>query len=405
MNQTPLIQTLRLRQFLSFGPDTEVLKLQPLNVLIGPNSSGKSNVIEALNLLRATADDLIAPIRAGGGVAEWLWKGDEPQSTATLETTIHYPAGKPLRHHLAFRATGQRFELADEFIDNARFDSPKSSAQFFYRFDNGRPVITASKVTETTGSKNGEQYVKRSLNQHNFNLDQSVLSQRKDPEQYPEITYLGQQYQQIKLYRDWHVGRYAPLRLPQRTDLPQDFLLEDGSNLGLVLNDLLYRSGLEAILLHELQEFHDKFRRISVRVQGGTLQVFLEEKGFSQPIPTTRLSDGTLRYLCLLAILCHPEPPPLIAIEEPELGLHPDILPRLGKLLQEASQRTQLVITTHSNALVDAFSATPEVVIVCEKEAGATVLQRLEKPELDLWLEQYTLGQLWRRGEIGGNRW
>ena len=122
-------------------------------------------------------------------------------------------------------------------------------------------------------------------------------------------------------------------------------------------------------------------------------------------IPATRLSDGSMRYLCLLAILCDPNPPPLIGIEEPELGLHPDILPKVADLLLQASQRTQLIVTTHSDVLVDALSDYPETIVVCEKHHGITTMRRLDKETLSPWLEKYRLGELWTRGDIGGTRW
>ena len=93
------------------------------------------------------------------------------------------------------------------------------------------------------------------------------------------------------------------------------------------------------------------------------------------------------------------------SIEEPELGLHPDIIPDIADLLVEASKRTQLVITTHSDILIDALTDVPESVIVCEKREGATHLRRLERENLKLWLKRYRLGELWSKGEIGGNRW
>ena len=133
------------------------------------------------------------------------------------------------------------------------------------------------------------------------------------------------------------------------------------------------------------------------------MQVFFTEGDFV--IPATRLSDGTLRYLCLLAILCDPEPPPLICIEEPELGLHPDILPKLGDLLRAASQRTQIIVTTHSDILVDTMTDTPAAVVVCTRTQGQTLMERLNTVDLAEWLKRYRLGQLWTKGEIGGNRW
>ena len=111
------------------------------------------------------------------------------------------------------------------------------------------------------------------------------------------------------------------------------------------------------------------------------------------------------RSLCLLAILLHPTPPPLICIEEPELGLHPDVMPAIAKLLKQASERTQLIVTTHSEVLIDSLSDSPEDVVVCEKNDGCTTFNRLDADELKVWLEDYSLGNLWRSGQIGGNRW
>jgi predicted ATPase len=189
-----------------------------------------------------------------------------------------------------------------------------------------------------------------------------------------------------------------------KADLPDDFLEENASNLGLIFNDLEHRPGWKE-LLEKLRLFSESFDDISVKVHGGTVQIFLHEKGMDQPIPATRLSDGTLRFLCLLAILCHPSPPPLICIEEPELGLHPDILPSLAEIIKEASARTQLIITTHSDVFVDAFTDEPESVVVCEKENGSTTMKRLDRQALSEWLQKYALGELWRMGEIGGKRW
>lgn len=152
--------------------------------------------------------------------------------------------------------------------------------------------------------------------------------------------------------------------------------------------------------LASLYEGIDDF---DVKIEGGTIQVFLHEGDIT--IPATRLSDGTLRYLCLLAILCDPDPPPLVCIEEPELGLHPDVLPTLADLMKAASQRTQLIVTTHSDILVDAMSDQPESVLVVEKVDGNTRIERLSNAKLEPWLEKYRLGQLWTRGEIGGTRW
>jgi len=119
-----------------------------------------------------------------------------------------------------------------------------------------------------------------------------------------------------------------------------------------------------------------------------------------------RMSDGTLKFLSLLAALFNPNPPPLICIEEPDLGLHPDALQLVAEALVEASESTQLVVTTHSEALVDALTDRPESVLVCERDFdNGTQMNRLSKADLKEWLDRYSLGQLWRKGEIGGGRW
>jgi predicted ATPase len=236
-------------------------------------------------------------------------------------------------------------------------------------------------------------------------LDQSIVSQRKDPDQYPEVTYLGSEYAKIRLFREWNLGRNTQPRRPQPTDLASDFLREDAANIALVLNDLEHRSNLRASLVDRLKDADESIVDFSTKVQGGTIQLYLHYSGLRSPVPATRLSDGTVRYLCLLAVLCHPEPPPLVCLEEPELGLHPDLLPRLADLLVAASHRMQLIVTTHSDVLVDGFTQVPEAVVICEKRNGSTTMSRRTGPELTSWLKDYGLGQLWRRGEIGGNRW
>lgn len=395
-DKLPLIQSIKLQNFLSFGPTPMELELKSLNVLIGPNGSGKSNLIEAIGFLSSAAKDLIAPIR-DGGVSEWLWKGDIKTPIAEIEATINYPsAAMPIRHHIAFTKEGQRFKLEDESIENVRPEGPKhKDVRFFYRFQKGRPVIN---ICESGDFK------ERKLQWGDLDFDQSVLSQRKDPDRYPEITYLGNQYTKIRLYREWNFGRNTPPRVPQKADLPDDFLEENASNLGLILNDLEHQPGWKE-MLDKLKLFSGTFDDISIKVHGGTVQVFLHEKSINQPIPATRLSDGTLRFLCLLAILCHPNPPPLICIEEPELGLHPDIMTTLAEIIKQASTRTQLIITTHSDVLVDAFSEEPEFILVCEKEHNSTTMKRLDRQALSEWLKKYALGELWRMGEIGGKRW
>jgi predicted ATPase len=396
------LRTIRIRNLLSFGPDTPDLELLGLNVLIGPNGSGKSNLIDAIGLLQAAPSNLLDAIQAGGGIAEWLWKGSERTPTAEIDGTIFNPHGKmPLRHRLALSMVGQRAELVDEAIENEG-PTPQSGRDdvfFYYRYQRGRPVLNVKADLDSDGR------ARRELRREDLAIDQSVLSQRKDPDQYPELTYLGREYAKVRLFREWNLGRNSQPRKPQPADLVSDFLREDAANAGLVLNDLEHRPNLRGVLVEKLKDADGSIEDFSTKVLGGTIQLFLHYSGLKYPVPATRLSDGTMRYLCLLAVLCHPSPPPLVCLEEPELGLHPDLLPGLADLLIDASHRTQLIVTTHSDTLVDGLSKAPEAIVVCEKERSCTKMERRTRAELATWLNDYGLGQLWRRGEIGGNRW
>ncbi|MCB2261655.1 MAG: AAA family ATPase [Candidatus Thiosymbion ectosymbiont of Robbea hypermnestra] len=387
-----LIKSIKLENLLSFGPETEALEMGPLNVLIGPNGSGKSNLIEAIGLLQAAPKDLTAPIREGGGIHDWIWRGEPEAMSAYIELVLESPGGpQALTYRLGFAEKGQRFELTDEAIELAQPDADHDRPYRFFAQNNGQAVLK------------GKDGIPRELQSEEINPEHSILAQIKDPDRYPELTYLGAIFSRMRLYREWCFGHYTSPRRPQKADLPNDFLDENGKNLGLILNRLQREPKAKSRILEVLRELYEGVSDFGVMIEGGTVQVFLQEGNIS--VPATRLSDGTLRYLCLLAILCHPTPPPLVCIEEPELGLHPDILPTLGDLLREASERCQLVVTTHSDVLVDTLTDTPDSVVVCEKHAGRTEMRRLDKTDLADWLRRYSLGELWSKGELGGNRW
>ena len=391
IHQCTKLRQITLCNLLSFGPNTKPLDLENLNILIGPNGAGKSNLIEAVALMRAAPGDIRSIVRRGGGVDEWIWKGGKGLP-ASIDFVFDNPKGRqPIRHVVSFEKEELGFRLEDERIENETADRGEDRPYFFYRFDQGNPVINTAKEKE------------RSLAHETVDSERSILAQRRDPEWYPELSYLAEIYEKVRIYREWAFGRNAVFREPQKADMRNDRLEEDFSNLGLFLNRLRRTPKAKAAILESLCDLYDGVTDFDVSIEGGTVQVFFTEGDFV--IPATRLSDGTLRYLCLLAILVDPSPPPLICIEEPELGLHPDILPKLADLMIAAAERTQLIVTTHSDILVDAMTERPETVVVCEKHEGMTQLRRLRKAELAVWLDKYRLGQLWTKGQIGGTRW
>lgn len=396
-----LLQRIRLSGILSFGPGRE-WPLGPLNVLIGPNGCGKSNFIDILGLLKAAPSDIHLAFRESGGVDEWLWKkGAHKFKFAAVSVALKSPDDNGLEYQIGFTSLKQRCGIVQELLfSRTHSDAGQSSLHADDKIYYSRIKDERRAILRPQGGKPDQ---KRRDLRVELESHQSVLALRKDPDHYPEITYVGKQFSKMQFYRSWTFGRDAVPRSPQRTDLPNRYLEEDGSNLGLVLNRLARSYEVKRKLVGALRNLYDGISDFHVNVDSGTVQVYLQEDTIS--IPATRLSDGTLRYLCLLAILCDPEPPPVICLEEPELGLHPDVLPGLVDLMREASSRCQLVVTTHSDTLIDALSDTPESVVVCEKDDEGTQLKRLEGETLAAWLAQYRLGELWSSGEIGGNRW
>lgn len=402
-----MLHSIQMRNFLSFGPQSDAIKLQPLNVIIGPNGSGKSNLLEGIALMQSAPGQLNTPIREGGGIHDWLWKGGKELPTASLEATVDplLPTLQemPIRYRFDFTESGKRFEIVDERIENADPYPQHDDPYFYYRYENGHPVLNIREVSNQEDSNQERKRVPRNLRREDVDPEKSILAQRRDPDIYPEITRLAENLSNIRIYRDWSMGRYTPPRLPQPADLSNKWLEENGRNLGLVLNRLKRNAETKQILLEQFRAIYSEAQDYDVMIEGGTVQIFVQEERFN--VPATRLSDGTLRYLALLAILYDPTPPPLICIDEPELGLHPDLINHVADGLRYASERTQLVVTTHSTVLVDAFSDTPGAILVCDKIGDSSSVRRLNPEQMKPWLEKYRLGELWTSGEIGGTRW
>jgi len=388
------LRSIRLKNLLSYGSEGASLELEPLNVLIGPNAAGKSNLIAAISLLAAAPRDLLKPIREGGGVAEWIWKGSGEHRSGEVEVVLQSsPSAQALTYSLEITGEQDRFRIGRERLAEAAAPEKVFFSTDGYNAILPRQLAGAGWISDSASPRS-------SLRQQ-----QSVLSQVKEELIYPQLTHVGEKLGQIRFFREWALGRQSPVRQPQRTDLPDDFLLEDASNLAVIVNDLLKSVETKKILIEKLKLCDEKVEDLTARIEGGLIQLFLHETGHRMPVPAVRLSDGMLRYLILLAILCHPNPPPLICLEEPEIGLHPDLLPTVADLLVEAAQRTQLIVTTQSSTLVSCLSESPEAVVVCERDDAGTNLRRLEPAKLHFWLDRHDLGEIWSMGEIGGNRW
>ena len=385
------LKSLELKNFLSFGSSAAPLEMRPLNVLIGPNGVGKSNLVESRNLMRSAPNpsekaDMLAAINAGGGVREWIWKGGDESASASIDAIVDHPSGgKALRYHLGFSGANDQFAITEERIENHPADGEDD---FHYKFADGKSLMNVA-----------SSHFSGIVEQDDLNERASMLSQYKSQKFYPEVTHIAHQFSSIKIYGEWDVGRKSSLRRHQRTDLPSGQLLPNADNLYMVLSRLGNDPTLKRRLLELVERLDHRFKDFGLEVIAGSMQAILHDG--DHVIPAPRLSSGTLRLLCLITVLCNPEAGSLVCIEEPELGLHPSVLPVVADLLVDASERTQLIVTTHSRLLVDALTYTPESVVVASRGDEGTRLDRLSKADLEVWLKKYSLGDLWRIGEIG----
>ena len=182
-----LIRRLKVSGLLSFGPKGIDLSMEPLNVLIGPNGSGKSNLLEVLGLLRAAPKNLAEPVKRRGGIWEWLWKGKESPGAGTVEVIVDSPDGeRPLRHTLTVVDNGGRLQVIEEGVVDAGVS--ESDADWCYRLSEGRHAITL-RPRDTARIEVAHSEAK---------LEESVLSQIRDPHMYPALSVLQERYERIR---------------------------------------------------------------------------------------------------------------------------------------------------------------------------------------------------------------
>jgi predicted ATPase len=250
----------------------------------------------------------------------------------------------------------------------------------------------------------GRRRRERSLSAGEYSSFASILAQIRDVGQYPEITHLAALYSQFRIYSEWTFGRTSKLREATPTSRTTATLSESMDDLALALNALEKTAAHEAIrvLLRELKETYVDY---ITRILFGRVGLELLEAPFESPLPAQRLSDGTLRFLALAAVLFQPTPPPLICLEEPELGMHPDMIRMVANMIADAATRTQLIVTTHSEYLLTCLQNDFDTLFAFDTGVAGSIVRRFSQAEYSVWREDHTLGELWTSGELGGNRW
>lgn len=404
MQSNNFIKSLSLKNFLSYGEEGSEVELRPLNIIIGLNTSGKSNFIEALRLLQAVPEK-VSKLFEYGSVEDWLWKGNDRLPVAKIETVVEPLAENdiPIRYCFKFTADKHRLKIVDEVVeDSSKRSDNQEDVYFYYRYQQGQPVANIPIVGNNLLRQT------RSLQTTNLDATESVLRQRQDNTLYPELTYLGKQFSNIRIYNQWNFELDRPPHTPYPSGgMADEFLNENLTNLVEVLNDLknTHEDVFDVIEKH-LSEFYGWPISLDIKVYATSKELFIKEENFKSRVPAARMSVGTLRYLCLLVILCHPTLPSVICLEEVDIGLHPDQMQKLTDLIIEASEHTQIILTTQSNMFLAGFSEvfrnSPDCanLIVCERDEDGSHLETQDQERLKELLEEDNLAGIWMRGEF-----
>jgi predicted ATPase len=378
---------------------------QRLNLLVGPNASGKSNLIRCLELISHVAKGQLAnTVSDEGGIVPILW--DHQPGSCGWKLRID-PVDQ--RRDQIKDALTLEFELA-QFGGGSAYEITKDSLGNWFKFDRNEEsdpywIFTRDSRRAHLFDQEQRRLVpleeESSDNPDGYDENESLLSQIADLRN--RIPVLAKRVLHgWNVHHDVHAERGSTMRSPTTTQFTKK-LEPDGRNLATVLHTLYEGNREFKVRIDEGMKagFGEEYDRLAFQPAAAQqIQLAVQWKSSSQPHAGADLSDGTLRFLFLLAVLSHPEPGALIAIDEPEVGLHPSMLPIIAEYAADASQRTQVILTSHSPEFLDAFTALSPHVTLCHWEDGETHLYELDSQMLGRWLEQYRLGQMFTRGDL-----
>jgi predicted ATPase len=370
-----------------------------LNVVIGPNASGKSNLLRVLELLAVSARGGLAKyIQKEGGMGPLVWDGLADSITISSKVSPLDPAKDVARY-------SHTYELELERLGNSSaYRIGRELLGNFSKVESGlkeEPFKILERLPHRAVIFNEEEHGFVAP-EESIPEEETLLSVAAGP--FPkndEIPKYQRELASWSIYQDIRTDRDAVIRQPPVTRVEKR-VNSDGQNLVSVLHTLYSgdREFKREVNVAMKAAFGEEFEELSFQPAADQLIQFrLVWKSLRREQSAADLSDGTLRFLFLLAVLANPAPPPLIAIDEPEMGLHPSMLPIIAEYAASAAARTQVILTTHSPAFLDAFRTVPTVTVVHWSE-GKTKLEVRSGEELAYWLKQYTLGEIYRTGEL-----
>lgn len=363
------LDRVRIKGFTSIV-DAEV-ELGPLNVLVGANGAGKSNFVKALELLgRIVDEDLRTYIARSGGAYALLSSGVDEMTLAVSGDWGDREAGY-VANLVPDADAGLIFAAESIWIQRPEFDRPWEQT-----IDRGHRETRLHRKAESSEQGSG--------------VSAEVVELLRG----------------CRVYHFHDTSPSAPVHRPSST-ADNLSLHPDASNLAAVL--LALRESVDDAdvaayrrIVGAVSQVAPFFREFVLAPEGGreTLRLRWRERGADAVWGSSQMSDGTLRFVCLATLLLQPQPPAVVVLDEPELGLHPYAIVQLAGLLRSASVHSQVVIATQSVTLMNQF-ALDDLIVVERGEVGTT-FERPDAAQLGAWLAEYSLGELWEKNLIGG---
>lgn len=359
------------------------LEMRDLVVMIGANGSGKTSFLDAMSMLSASAiGKLHDGLQSKGGLNEILTRGRSQE--LEIELSIKSTSQEPLKYNLTISPKGLSYEIREETLTQQRDVRRREPSKYIDSHGLRIKYFQDGNLLEPNW-------------EHNY-LETSLF---QVPKMYQEPENLRKSLASCTYYGALDVSEKSPSRLPQAMR-PAKLPGAKGEDLVSCLYDLREsdRDRFEMVESIISAAFPDFERLNFPPVAAGTISMTWTDRNFSQPIYVHELSEGTLRFLWLVALLQSQSLTTITLLDEPEVSLHPELLRHLVYLMREASKRTQLIVATHSDRLIRFLE--PSEVLICDLEDGEAKMTWADTLDLGKWLEDYSLDQLWAMNVLGG---
>lgn len=394
-----MIKSIRLTNFFSFQETT--VYLNDLNLLVGINGAGKSNLLKAIKLLRSVIiEDGMSTLlyNTWGGFDAMCFLGKKERDCVQLEFELDGQVlsdfGYHFRENIFYRIRFHHLPSTMNYYicEKVMTKRDGEDAYLYLQFDNGEGKIAEGKGRAQT-----------LINYQNVKPNESMLSQISDQDRYPQLYALKEALKEIVVYDNFDTTPSSGMRKPNFSNAVKR-LTGDGANLSQILNTIKINDKVNYRKIQEaLSTINPYFEGIDFNFIGGNIELMLDEGGLGGAIHTTHISDGTLRFLCMLAILYNEKRGKLVCVDELETALHPDMIYVLMSAIHESYEETQYILPTHSDKVLNQVEL--QNVIVIEKGVqNETIVKHFDDSHFLEWAKDYSTGRLWQNGDIGGNR-